>query len=215
MKKERILAVMAVLAVPAAVLGTVAPGPVYAGIASSVAAAPKDSQHDREIKKVFDDVLDREPTDRELRRYRELMEDDDWSTKDIRDDLRRRQSSSARRSTSREDPDRIVRRAYQDILGREADASGLRNYRRRITEDDWSEDDVRDALRRSPEFRQKNTMTRERAEEVVGQAYRSVLGREPDSGSRGYVDRVLRERWSQQDVERELRKSDEYRAKSR
>jgi len=42
-----------------------------------------------------------------------------------------------------------------------------------------------------------------------------VLGREPDSGSRGYVDRVLRERWSQQDVERELRKSDEYRAKNR
>jgi hypothetical protein len=215
MKKERVFAVMAALAVPAAVLGTVAPEPVHAGIASSVAAAPKDS-HDREIRKVFDDVLDREPTDRELRRYRELMEDDDWSTKDVREDLKRRQSNTRSRSSSRGgDPDRIVRRAYQDVLGREADASGLRNYRRRITEDDWSEDDVRDALRRSPEYRQKNTMTRERAEEVVRQAYRSVLEREPDAGSRGYVDRVLREGWTEQDVARELRKSDEYRAKNR
>jgi hypothetical protein len=113
------------------------------------------------------------------------------------------------------DADRIVRRAYEDILDREPDAAGLRLYRGRIIDDGWSEAQVRDALRSSPEFRQKNTMTRAKAEEIVREAYRSVLGREPDAGSRGYVDRVLRDKWTRQDVERELRKSPEYRNRQR
>lgn len=54
-------------------------------------------------------------------------------------------------------------------------------------------------------------VTRDEAERIVRRAYQSVLGRDPDDGARGYVDRVLRDRWSQGDVERELRKSPEYR----
>ena len=50
-----------------------------------------------------------------------------------------------------------------------------------------------------------------RAEEIVRRAYLEVLRREPDAASRGYVDRVMRDNWSQSDVERELRKSAEYR----
>jgi hypothetical protein len=50
-----------------------------------------------------------------------------------------------------------------------------------------------------------------RAEEVVRRAYLEVLRREPDAASRGYVDRVMRDNWSQNDVERELRRSSEYR----
>ena len=50
-----------------------------------------------------------------------------------------------------------------------------------------------------------------RAEEIVRRAYLDVLRREPDAASRGYVDRVMRDNWSQNDVERELRKSAEYR----
>jgi hypothetical protein len=50
-----------------------------------------------------------------------------------------------------------------------------------------------------------------RAEEIVRRAYLSVLRREPDAASRGWVDRVLRENWTQADVERELRRSPEYR----
>ena len=110
-----------------------------------------------------------------------------------------------------EDPDRIVRRAYKDILDRDPDDAGLRLYRGRIVDDGWSESQVRDALRNSPEYKRANTMTRAKAEEIVRNAYRSVLGREPDSGSRGYVDRVLRDHWTQQDIERELKKSPEYR----
>jgi hypothetical protein len=109
------------------------------------------------------------------------------------------------------DADRIVRRAYEDILDREPDSAGLRLYRSRIIDDGWSEAQVREALRSSPEYRQKNTMTRAKAEEIVRRAYLSVLKREPDAGSRGYVDRVLRDKWTEEDVERELRKSPEYR----
>lgn len=54
-------------------------------------------------------------------------------------------------------------------------------------------------------------LTREQAEEIVRRAYLNVLNREPDPGARGWVDRVMRDRWSQRDVERELRKSPEYR----
>lgn len=54
-------------------------------------------------------------------------------------------------------------------------------------------------------------VTRDQAEEMVRRAYQAVLGRDPDPGARGYVDRIMRDRWSQSDVERELRKSPEYR----
>jgi hypothetical protein len=58
-------------------------------------------------------------------------------------------------------------------------------------------------------------MTPAKAQEIVRKAYLSVLKREPDSGSAGFVEKVLREGWMQPDVERELRKSDEYRNKRR
>ena len=112
-----------------------------------------------------------------------------------------------------EDPDRIVQRAYEDILGRQPDSAGLRIYRSHIIDDGWSEAKVRDALRNSPEYREKTTMTYTKAQDIVRRAYLEVLKREPDAGSAGYVDKVFRDHWSQEDVERELRKSDEYRRK--
>jgi hypothetical protein len=114
---------------------------------------------------------------------------------------------------SSQDPDRIVRRAYQDILEREPDQAGLRQYRSRIIDDGWTEQQVREALRNSPEYKQKTTMTYPKAQEIVRQAYLAVLRREPDAGSRGYVDKVFRDKWTQQDVERELRKSAEYKGR--
>ncbi len=54
-------------------------------------------------------------------------------------------------------------------------------------------------------------VTRDEAERIVQRAYQNVFGRDPDSGARGWVDRVMRDRWTQRDVERELRKSPEYR----
>lgn len=109
------------------------------------------------------------------------------------------------------DADQIVRRAYRAVLEREPDPNGLRVYTRRIVRDGWSENDVREALRDSPEYRERTTMTWPRAQEVVRRAYLAVLRRQPDPASRGYVEKVMRDGWTQQDVERELRRSDEYR----
>ena len=105
--------------------------------------------------------------------------------------------------------------AYRYILGRDPDQAGLRLYRSRIIDDGWSEAQVRDTLRNSPEYREKQAMTMPKAEEIVRRAYLSVLKREPDAGSRGYVNDVLRNHWTQQDVERELRNSAEYRNRGR
>src|SRR5438128_10968082 len=45
----------------------------------------------------------------------------------------------AHRRYRHEDADRIVRRAYQDILDREPDEAGLPQYRGRLIDDGWSE----------------------------------------------------------------------------
>jgi len=112
-------------------------------------------------------------------------------------------------------PERIVRRAYQDILEREPDAAGMRTYRSHIIDDDWTEEQVREALRRSPEYRERNTMTPQKANDIVRRAYLSVLHREPDAASQGYVQKVLRDKWTEEDVARELRRSPEYRSQGR
>lgn len=110
-----------------------------------------------------------------------------------------------------QNPDVIVRRAFQDVLGRDPDPSGLRTFRSRIIDDGWTEQQVRQALRESDEYREKNTMTMQKARDIVRQAYLAVLNREPDPASEGWVQRVYRDKWSQAQVEAELRKSPEYR----
>lgn len=109
------------------------------------------------------------------------------------------------------DPDQIIRRAYEDVLNREPDEKGLRSYRKHIIDDGWTEQQVRQSLRDSDEFRRQNTMTYTRAREIVRQAYLNVLHREPDSAASGYINEVLTKGWTQADVERELRKSAEHR----
>jgi hypothetical protein len=49
----------------------------------------------------------------------------------------------------------IVRRAYRDVLGREADPGGLRQYSWAVREKGWTESDVRDDLRKSAEYRNR------------------------------------------------------------
>jgi TorA maturation chaperone TorD len=166
---------------------------------------------DRIIRRAYEDILHREPDQEGLRHYRTEMIDNGWTEQDVRQALRK---SAEHDAVSQSSADRIVKRAYQDILGRDPDYNGLVMYRNRIVTDGWDEYDVREALRKSPEFRQKNTMTRQKAEEIVTRAYRSVLGRDPDpAGMENYVQGVLRKHWSEADVARDLRNSDEYRNK--
>jgi hypothetical protein len=114
-----------------------------------------------------------------------------------------------------QNPELIVRRAYQDILERDPDPTGMRIYRIHIIDDGWTEQDVREDLRKSPEYRERNTMTRVKAEEIVRQAYLAVLNREPDPASRGYVDAIYRKKMTREELEGELRNSPEYRNRNR
>lgn len=175
-------------------------------------AAPASAETpDRAIRAAFEDVLRREPSDRELRRYRDLMYDEHWTERDVRDDLRRRSDYQRNSQRRLRDPDRVVRRAYQDILDREPDAEGLRLYRSRLIDEDWTEQDVREALRRSPEYAQRSGAS---AERIVRRAYQDVLGREPDAnGLRTYRDKVVNQGWDEYDVNEALRRSPEYRQK--
>jgi hypothetical protein len=141
-------------------------------------------------------------------------EDFDDAISSLRIEGRSSGGSRGGRSGS-QSPELIVRRAYQDILERDPDPAGMRIYRSHIIDDGWTEQEVREDLRRSPEYRERNTMTRAKAEEIVRQAYRTVFNREPDAGSRGYVDAVFRKKMTREDVERELRNSPEYRNRNR
>jgi hypothetical protein len=215
MRTTHVLAAVA-LALPAALPAAPAAAAGHEGTSSAFAvAASMETRAERTVRRVFNDVLDREPTDRELRRYRDLMEDSGWSEADVRNDLRRDSSYRRDRRDSdrmtRREAERIVRRAYRDVLNREPDRGG-RGYVDKVLNDNWTAEDVERDLRKSSEYRE---VTRERAEEIVRNAYRAVLGRDPDAGAQTYVTKVMRERWTQQQVERELRKSPEYRQRSR
>lgn len=108
----------------------------------------------------------------------------------------------------RQNPDDIMRNAFRDLLGREPDLSGLGGLRSLIVDQGWSEEMVRDHLRRSDEFRQGG------ADRIIVQAYADVLGRAPRGDELAkYRRKLLDERWLGQDVREDLRRSDEYRRK--
>jgi len=103
------------------------------------------------------------------------------------------------------DPDKLIKRAYEDILLRPADPDGLRDFRIKMLDQGWTEQQVRESLRRSDEFKDKV------ATEMVGRAYRDVLKREPDpNGLRHYRDKIVNHDWTEASVKDDLRKSDEY-----
>ena len=104
------------------------------------------------------------------------------------------------------DPDKIVRRAYQDILERDPDESGLRTYRSRMIDQDWDEQRVRESLRRSDEYRGPVV------NRIIGRAYRDVLGRDPDArGLEHYRNAVIRQGMTEDELRNDLRRSDEFR----
>ena len=103
------------------------------------------------------------------------------------------------------DPTQIVEDAYEDILGRKPDKEGLRNYRSKIIDEDWSEADVRKDLRQSSEYKKEDT------DKIIKNAYSDLLDRKPDKdGYNNYKNRIENDGWSEKDVRNEIRKSTEY-----
>jgi len=161
------------------------------------------------VRRAFRSVLNRDPTNSELRRYKSLMEDERWTEADVRRDLTSR-TDYHRYSTNRGmKPESIIRRAYQDILGRDPDPQGMSTYRSNIIDRGWTEQDVREALRNSPEYQTGPARTAS-ADRIIRRAYQDILGRQPDpEGLDTYRRNIIDRGWDEQDVRTALRRSQE------
>ena len=170
--------------------------------------------YDPIIERAFRAVLNRAPSDYELRRYRTLMEADNWTEADVRRDLRERSDYRGLRLRRGMTAEAIVQHAYREILGRDPDPNGLRNYTGKIMNEGWSEWDVRNALRNSDEYA-AGAALRVRtaaADRIIRHAYQEILGREPDpAGLETYRRNILEEGWDEYDVRRALIRSPERR----
>lgn len=108
------------------------------------------------------------------------------------------------------DPEKLIRRAYQDVLLREPDAAGFRTYRTRLIEQGWTEQMMRDDLRRSAEYRGPVV------NELIRRAYRDLLGREPDPrGVDHYRNQIIDKGMTEQGMRDDLMRSEEYRNRQR
>ena len=191
----------------AALAATAGPAPAAPTAAAAMPLLQVGS--DAAIVRSFRSVVGRDPSARELLRYRTLMSFYGWSESDVRADLSARTDYRKFRNDSGTRPNAAIRSAYRDILGREPDADGLRNYRQRMVREGWTEQDVRESLRESAEYASRRN---ESVDGIVRRAYLDVLKREPDpEGLAHYRQRVLDEGWEYHDVRRALARSPERR----
>lgn len=103
---------------------------------------------------------------------------------------------------------KVVTAAYEDILNRKPDPSGLREYRSQLVDNGWTENQVRQALRESAEYKKKSTDT------IIENAYQDLLNRRADSSGRKYLaDKIVKDNWTEKNVRDWIRKSDEYKNK--
>ena len=99
----------------------------------------------------------------------------------------------------------IIRRVYQDELGREPDPSGIAAYTRGLGRG-MTESEFRAELRRSREGAEH------RSRGIVTKAYREVLRREPDpAGLETYLRLMVDKGWDDSKVRAALRSGDEFR----
>ncbi len=103
----------------------------------------------------------------------------------------------------RRDADRVVRAGYRDLLGREPDGPGLRLYVSRLVEAGWSEEQFREALRRSDEFKHRDL------DAIIRRAFRDILGRDPDASGRATYQRSLSRGMTENEMRDDLRRSRE------
>ncbi|MEO8362595.1 MAG: DUF4214 domain-containing protein [Vicinamibacteria bacterium] len=184
-----------------------------AGDGSQANVTPRAQDVDEVIRRVYLEVLRRDADGAGLTEYRTRFANDRWTEQDLRHALETSEEYRVRRlgsAPSGPDPDATVRRLYQEVLKRDADATGLRLYGGHMRNDRWSEQDVRDALTKSTEYRDRSVMTMEKARAIVTRAYRSELNRDPGPAADGWVDKVFQANWTEADLVRELRKSPEY-----
>jgi len=173
---------------------------VFAFLAGSAPAQPMPESDplldEQTIIAVFEDMLGREPTRREVREWRARSEG--MTVDDLEDEIRR--TREFRNLT----PERIITQAYRDLLGRDPDADGMRHYRRRMIERRWSAGDVREAIRTSDEYRMKE------ADLIIDRAFDDLLEREPTKAERDEYRRRLLGDGTEDGIRRNIKKTEEY-----
>jgi hypothetical protein len=153
------------------------------------------------VHRAYREVLNRPADPEGLRTYRDRLMHEGWSERQVIEQLQR--SGEARSVNA----DEAIRRAYQEVLGRDPDPNGLAHYRSKWR-DGWTQGQIRDDLRRSQEGREGHIRT------AITRAYRDILGREPDPAGYANYERLMRERgYTERDVRNALMSGDEYRQK--
>jgi hypothetical protein len=154
------------------------------------------------VQRAYREVLNRPADPQGLRTYRDRILREGWSEQQVIQTLQR--SAEARSVNA----DEAIRRAYQEVLGREPDPKGLAHYRAKWREG-WTQGKIRDDLRRSHEGRESHI------HEAITRAYREVLGREPDPAGYANYERLMREKgYTERDVRTALMSGDEYRQRN-
>lgn len=154
------------------------------------------------VTRAYLDVLDRRPDPDGLRHYRQRLMDRGWTERQVIQDLQR--SDEARAIN----PDQAIAKLYREVLRREPDPHGLAHYRQKWREG-WTRNAIREDLRQSKEGRDVAIRT------MITQAYRDILGREPDPGGYAAYEKLLREnRMTERQLRESLRDSEEGRARN-
>jgi hypothetical protein len=145
------------------------------------------------IDRAYHDLLERAPDPAGREHYRQLIQQG-FTEEQVHAHIR---ESVEYRVTL---PDAKTARAYREILGREPDPSGRESYRKKLVDKGWTENDVKNDLRRSVEFRSRSV------EEIVRRVYREVLGRDPDPDSLARYARSMREQgWTETQLRAQLK----------
>jgi hypothetical protein len=101
------------------------------------------------IERAYDDLLERKPDPAGRDRYRRMLQQG-MSEADLRAKIK--QSEEYRVSL----PDSKTTRAYREVLGRNPDPVGLEGYRHKLVDSGWTEEDVKNDLRRTAEYRNRH-----------------------------------------------------------
>ncbi len=88
-------------------------------------------------------------------------------------------------------------------MTRDADGPGLRLYLSRLIEGGWNEEQLRDSLRRSDEFRHRDL------EAIIRRVFREVLGRDPDASGIATYQRSLGRGMTEAEMRADLARSRE------
>ena len=104
----------------------------------------------------------------------------------------------------------IITAAYEDLLGRKPDDTGLKDFRIKMVDEGWDEHAVREALKKSDEY------MKGRVDRIINNAFKDLLDRDPDdAGRKLFGEKIVKEGWDEKDVRKAIMDSQEYKKKHR